>query len=319
LNQALPLREAVGDRDAVAATRRNLSFVLAPDPVVVPPASIVKLAATPPPLVEDRAGLDSIPLREISSVPMSRRAIPAPRAPHANATAWLVWPLALMFIAFIATLAYWANPAGLLPASWNLAGLGSVVQSGFTGSTSSPSQRPAQAPTAPRVLRFTAFPDRVASGESLGLCYDVEDGAQVRIEPGIGDVDARSQKCVTVRPTETTTYVLTARRADGGTARQSVEVRVGLEEAAVATTGADRARILIFSPRPGSIATRRSTALCYAVSGAVSARIQPTVGEVDAANELTCVRVAPRETTAYELTAYGRDRVPVRQQVVVVK
>lgn len=324
LNQALPLREAVGDRDAVAATRRNLSFVRAPEPVIVPPQPIATPAAKPvttPRTLDEGVGFDSMRFREIPSLLVSRDTIRPRTVPHSNATAWLMWPLALMFIAFMATLAYWANPAVLSPASWNLAGLGSVVQSGFTGSSASFSQRlpSAHARTAPRVLRFTAFPDRVAPGEALGLCYDVEDGAQVRIEPGIGDVDPRSQKCVTVRPTETTTYVLTARTPDGGAARQSVEVRVGLEDAVVATTGADRARILIFSPRPGSITTRRSTALCYAVSGAVSARIQPTVGEVDASNELTCVRVAPGETTAYELTAYGRDHVPVRQQVVVVK
>ena len=312
LNQALPLREAVGDSDATAATRRNLSFVLAPEPVVLPPAPVVKGAAPRPTLLDDVAGVDSIRFREIphTTVPAS-----------SNTMAWIVVPFALMLMAFLAALAYWANPGGLSLASWNLAGLGAVVQNGFTPSMSSASQVPPSSgsPNAPRVLRFTAFPDHVAAGESLGLCYDVENGARIRIDPDIGDVDARDQKCVTARPTETTTYVLTVHAPDGGSTRQTVLVHVGVENAAVATTGADRARILIFSPRPGSIATRRATTLCYAVSGAVRASIQPAVGEVEAANELTCVRVAPRETTTYELTAYGRDGVPVRQHVVIVK
>jgi len=310
LTQALPLREAAGDKDAAAATRRNLSFVLAPDPVVLPPKPAVKAAAPRATPLDDVARFDSIPLR----------AITPPAVPASHTMAWIIVPFALMFVAFIAALAYWASPEGFSLASWNLAGLGSVVQSEFRGSTSAASQRLASANSAngPHVLRFTAFPDRVASGESLGLCYDVENGARVRIDPDPGDVE-RDQKCVTVTPTQTTTYVLTAHAPDGGSEQRSVLVRVGLEDTAVATSGADRARILIFSPRPGSFATRRPTTLCYAVSGAVRARIQPAVGDVDAANELTCVRVSPRESTTYELTAFGRDGVPVRQQVVVLK
>jgi NB-ARC domain-containing protein len=82
--------------------------------------------------------------------------------------------------------------------------------------------------------------------------------------------------------------------------------------------GPDRARILIFTPRPGSIASDGPTRLCYAVSGAVQARVEPGVGEVPATSTLTCVRVAPVRTTTYELDAYGRDGYPVRQQLVIV-
>jgi hypothetical protein len=81
---------------------------------------------------------------------------------------------------------------------------------------------------------------------------------------------------------------------------------------------AQRANILIFTARPGSIATSRSTSLCYAVSDAAQARIEPGVGDVDPAATLTCRRVAPRRTTTYELSAKGRDGVPVTQNVVIV-
>src|SRR5262249_39671865 len=53
---------------------------------------------------------------------------------------------------------------------------------------------------------------------------------------------------------------------------------------------AGTASILIFSPRPGSITTGRPTELCYAVSDALEARVDPGVGEVTPANTLTCVR-----------------------------
>lgn len=73
--------------------------------------------------------------------------------------------------------------------------------------------------------------------------------------------------------------------------------------------------ILIFTPRPGSVGP---TKLCYAVTGAVRAVVEPGVGEVAPTNRLTCLRVAPARTTTYELTALGRDGDQVRQQLVVL-
>jgi hypothetical protein len=81
---------------------------------------------------------------------------------------------------------------------------------------------------------------------------------------------------------------------------------------------AERASILIFTPRPGSITTGGPTSLCYAVSDALQARVEPDIGIVTPARTLTCVRVAPSRTTTYELTAYGRDGYQVRQQLVIV-
>jgi len=80
----------------------------------------------------------------------------------------------------------------------------------------------------------------------------------------------------------------------------------------------ERASILIFTVRPGSIATSGPTRLCYAVRDALQTRIEPGIGDVDAATTLTCRRVVAVRTTTYELTAVGRDGVPVKQQVVIV-
>ena len=82
---------------------------------------------------------------------------------------------------------------------------------------------------------------------------------------------------------------------------------------------AERASILIFTARPGSIASSGgSTRLCYAVSGAVQARVEPGVGEVAPTSTLTCVRVTPARTTTYQLDAYGRDGAAVSRQLVIV-
>jgi hypothetical protein len=88
--------------------------------------------------------------------------------------------------------------------------------------------------------------------------------------------------------------------------------------AAPAAPSAPQASILIFTARPGSIVTSRSTDLCYAVSGAVRTSIEPTVGNVESMEALTCRRVKPARTTTYELTAVGGDGIPVSRQVVIV-
>jgi hypothetical protein len=83
-------------------------------------------------------------------------------------------------------------------------------------------------------------------------------------------------------------------------------------------SGPERASILIFTPRPGSIASGGPTRLCYAVSGAVRTRLEPGIGEVPPARTLTCIPVTPVRTTTYGLDAYGRDGYAVRQQLVIV-
>ena len=83
-------------------------------------------------------------------------------------------------------------------------------------------------------------------------------------------------------------------------------------------SGPERASIRIFTPRPGSIASGGPTRLCYAVSGALRARVEPGVGEVPPTDTLTCIRVTPERTTTYALDAYGRDGHPVSQQLVIV-
>jgi hypothetical protein len=80
----------------------------------------------------------------------------------------------------------------------------------------------------------------------------------------------------------------------------------------------DKPSIRIFSQRPGPIAARGPTKLCYAVSGALRVRVEPGIGAVTPTSTLTCLRVAPVRTTTYELTAYGRDGDQVHQRLVVV-
>ena len=303
LSQALGLRETMEDNDATAASRRNLSFVLPPAPVHVP-----EHATTPP---ADRLALDSLPIRDQLQLPVAVAA--NKKRSRAGAVTALVFVI-------LGEFAYWAVHAGFSWRSLNLANIGLVPQRKIAETEvaiATPPQ-PAQPGSRPTVLRFSAFPDRISSGESLGLCYEVANGARARIDPDVGEVRSLQSDCVQTRPLATTTYTLTAESQTGERVRQTVLVRVGTGDLPFPASEAERANILIFSPRPGSIVIGSATALCYAVSGALHARVDPGIGEVNPASSLTCVRVRPPRTTTYQLTAYGRDGFAVKQQLVLV-
>ena len=330
LSQAVKLREAVREDGAAQASRRSLSLVIAP----VSEAS--RDRATAP--SEDVPDLDALPLRDEAPPTMRVRKTK-------NVSAVLV---AASLVAIFGGIAYWARPARLSWTSWNAASISSFLQSvlgGATPTTAATAQRPQAAEL--RVLQFSAAPDRIARGESVRLCYEVANGAGIRIDPDIGDVAALRQNCVSATPTETTIYTLTAHDANAESVRQSLRVLVSpassraspleepgagpsssrsaatggaelLNSPAVEAPASDRASILIFTSRPGSIAGRGPTRLCYAVRDASQVHVEPGIGEVDPTSTLTCVRVAPVRTTTYELTASGRDGQKVRQQLVII-
>jgi hypothetical protein len=76
------------------------------------------------------------------------------------------------------------------------------------------------------------------------------------------------------------------------------------------------ARILEFSADPSTVTPGKHAHLCYGVTDASSARIDPEIGEVKVA-EKECVSVALSQRTTYTLAAKGLDGQTVRQQVTV--
>jgi hypothetical protein len=324
LGQAVKLRESAGDNAAAAASRRNLGLVLAP---------VSNYSSDR----DEDLDLDSLPLRDDAG-----QAVFVTKKKHSNTVA-----IAALLFVTAGGVGYWASSLDLPWRSWYESSVGPLLRgSPRATATSATGQPPRAAGSEPRVLQFSASPDRVAPGETVRLCYEVANGTRVRIDPDVGEVDGLRQNCVSAAPNETTTYMLTAQGPGGESVRQTVLVPVGIvatptsgsdgpgtvpprpEPEALAGTPApappeprappDRASILIFSPRPGSITTDRPTELCYAVSGALKARIEPDIGDVTPASTLTCRRVDPERTTTYELTAYGRDGQPVKQQIVII-
>lgn len=329
LNRAVTLREALGDETAAAASRRNLGFVLAPE-AAFPRESAAKS-------IDAALDLDSLRFRDDTE-----RVVGIP-----NARRGRLLPLAMLLLAAI--LGGLVNLNAPAAQSWGssiVTSIGASLRNALakTGGTTVP-EPPLPVTAEPRVLQFSAVPERVAPGDTVRLCYEVADGTGVRIDPDIGEVGVLPRHCVSATPGETTSYTLTARGAAGAPVRQTVLVPVDRPPqappsaapdalasnpegeppagdrpvtAAPQAPRAERASILIFTARPGSIAANGPTALCYAVSGALRVRIEPGLGEVDPATTLTCRRVAPIRTTTYELTAYGRDGREVRQQLVII-
>ncbi len=83
------------------------------------------------------------------------------------------------------------------------------------------------APISPlRILRFVAQPEGLSAGQTGRLCYGVTGAVRVRIEPGGNQVAPAAQNCVSIRPTQSTQYTLTATGVDGRSVSQSAVVRV---------------------------------------------------------------------------------------------
>jgi hypothetical protein len=331
LSQAVKLREALADDAAAAASRRNLSVVLAPVSEYPEEGSITPL--------DDVEDLDSLPLGGETQ--------PAIRIAKTTSVS-AVFLTAFLFMT-LGGLAFWATAEGFSWGSWDAASIASFFHGDTGGAAAGTATTPPQRAAAGlRVLQFSAVPDRVAPGQPVRLCYEVANGTPVRIDPDIGEVGVRPRNCVSVAPIESTIYMLTANGTNGEVVRQTLFVPVGIARARELQSGGppdavpvraelepladgpplgspaplapipDKASILIFTPRPGSISTGGPTRLCYAVSGATQARVEPGVGEVNPTSRLTCLRVTPIRTTTYELTASGRDGHQVRQQLVII-
>ena len=149
------------------------------------------------------------------------------------------------------------------------------------------------------IRSFTADPLHIRIGENATLAWDVLNATEVEIS-GIGPVDPKGGS-LTVSPTETTTYTLTARNPKREV-NQTVELRVDSE-----------ITILRFAADPLHIPIGETATLTWDVLNATEAEISG-IGPVDPkGGSLT---VSPTETTTYTLTARNPKR-EVNQTVEV--
>jgi hypothetical protein len=160
----------------------------------------------------------------------------------------------------------------------------------------------------PAISYFEASPNAVKPGERVDLCYSVFNGASARIEPDVGGVKPAEKNCVQVFPKRSTSFSLTVLGAGGQSVTKSADVKVIPPQ--------PPPRILYFNADPAVIYTGQQTKLCYGLINAISAGINPELGAVKPV-EKDCLRVAPRQTTTYTITATGHDSQKISKQFTI--
>ncbi len=141
---------------------------------------------------------------------------------------------------------------------------------------------------APEVVNFSASLDTIDLGQSLDLQWEVENADTVSIDNGIGTVEPAGS--LSVSPTESTTYTLTA-EGPGGTASAETSITVNIPPP-----------LASISVNPTLIAQGESATLSWTSENAASCSISPDIGEVDLNGSL---EITPETTTTYTVTATG--------------
>jgi len=140
--------------------------------------------------------------------------------------------------------------------------------------------------TVPTISSFAASPTSITAGASVTLSWSITGATSLSINNGVGTVTGSS---VSVSPTTTTTYIITATNAFGQNTAAAV---VTVTAAAVPT-------ISSFTCTPSTIPRGARSTCAWSVTGADSLLIDKGVGTVTG----TSIVLAPIVTTTYTLTA----------------
>jgi hypothetical protein len=163
-------------------------------------------------------------------------------------------------------------------------------------------------PAAVRIVQFSAIPASITSGQAATLSWVIDNATSATITPAVGNVDPKTGS-VSVSPTQTTTYTLSATGANG-TINSTVTVQVGNAP----PVPAGNPQILRFEANPVTISSGQQSTLSWATNGATSASISG-VGNVPVNGSTT---VSPTQTTTYTLTATSSDGKTVTAPVTVI-
>jgi hypothetical protein len=148
---------------------------------------------------------------------------------------------------------------------------------------------------APALTYCYANPTTVTAGQSATLNWSAANSTNVIIQPNIGTEPATGS--VTVTPTQTTAYTITA-NGTNGTATTQCGVMVTVGPGGGGGTGLPV--IATFAANPPSINLGASSTLTWTVTNATNVTISPTLGTVSPTGSQS---VSPTTTTTYTLTA----------------
>ena len=145
-------------------------------------------------------------------------------------------------------------------------------------------------PQKPMIHSFKASPPKILDGTSSTLAWDTTDATSIAISPG-GFSSGSAMGSVSVSPTATTAYKLTATNANGSkTATLTVTVVTPAQ-----------LKINSFTAKPAIIMAGTSTSLKWSTAGTTSVSITPGTFTSTLSNGSTSV--SPGATTTYTLTA----------------
>jgi len=177
----------------------------------------------------------------------------------------------------------------------------------LAGCRTKPEAGPAAAGVAPvRILHFYASAPEVAAGQTVTICYGVENAARVRLDPPVEPLKPLFNRCFAVSVSRTTTYTLTAEGSDGRTVSESFTVRVGGPSPSRERPAEAEGMIRLFAASAEEVRSGETVTLCYGVAGAASVRVEPYSLPLQPA-EKYCFLVKPAATTTYVLMATGPD------------
>jgi hypothetical protein len=179
--------------------------------------------------------------------------------------------------------------------------------------------RPPAGPPAVKITHFYASPGIVAPGENFLICYGVENARTVSISPAVEPIKPVYNRCISATARSTTTYTLSA-EGEGGSTSNSLVVKVERKPAGSAGPAAAQSEpqgmIQLFAASSTAIRAGQPVTLCYGLSGAKSARIEPQVGTVPVM-EKHCVRANPATSTTYTLIVESQDGRTEREQLKI--
>jgi sugar lactone lactonase YvrE len=160
---------------------------------------------------------------------------------------------------------------------------------------------------APTIASFTTSFDTIPTGSSAILSWTVNGATSISIDSTGGPVTGANSNpvggaAVSVSPTVTTTYTLTATNPAGS------------NTASVTVNVVDQLQIISFTANPTLIAQGQSSTLKWNVTGATQIIIDSGVGDVTGS---TSTVVTPSVTTTYNLTAIGVNGTRFNQSVTV--
>jgi len=162
--------------------------------------------------------------------------------------------------------------------------------------TAQPAVPPPASPNPPTVVRFEASPTTIRSGESTTLQWEITNAASASIDQNIGPIALKGN--MSVAPTTTTTYTITAMNKNG-TSTQMAQVIISGSVPPPPPDTFHLPVVTLLTVQPANIVSGATAVLSWEVQNSFDVSISPgfSIIPVKGSRE-----VSPAFTTTYKLT-----------------